>query len=813
MRTLIYFLLMLCVLPALAQQAPNYEQAYGYMGLDSSAMHALCEAVEPGQYLLGGELNDQPVLVLADRAGQRLAHELMEMDGEVRNLVKLDNGTYAAAGICTGCGGSGGQQAVFLSLYDEGLAPLASLVMAPTLAEARFDSPFLATDGTQVFLVFNDNYFGGSHHVRAYDASLAPIWEAYHDLGFVERPVGLEFREGELLLYAREFNDTDSNIGSRIARLSADGGGLLSHFAYPGVVMQAALLTDGLVAMASYAAYYEGAGKVKLSLTCPVSGEVRDSAVLGSHPESRSTALCALPNGEWLLAMDEVGFWTRDLELYRFGPDELGAALGAHKVYRSFGTDWRVLHALLPLSDDGEDYVGVGQREDDNRRGLFLSHYPGTVSPVPPSEWSSDLCGSTLLEVPKQAHYPACMPKVYRGVVYDTAALLYDGQPVDLTMNVYVPYDLYSTADTTQRQPLLVMVNGGAFLDGSGFFLNGSALPEGYAEIYDRWGLLLAERGYVVASINYRLGLADGVTEIAQFPDHQQALVEAIYRGNVDTRKAVHFLDQHAVDYHIDPGQIFLMGHSAGAMNVLHAALMDEADIPPIFQYLLTEIGPLPPKPPVRAYVSWAGQIFDLEMIGEEDNAPLFFIHGTCDASVPYDSGNILLADQENGFGALRIAGVKEQLCQEYHLLAIEGGDHIMGGREEAVWGRLLEWLKSEAACGTASRSCEAIPAANPIGCAAAMLCPGAGPCTINMAEALERPVPADAFPNPNDGQFTLRLPWPAEVCVYDAAGRRLSCSYYGTGEYAMRIDAAAGVYVLELRQEGKRQMLEVVKR
>lgn len=54
-------------------------------------------------------------------------------------------------------------------------------------------------------------------------------------------------------------------------------------------------------------------------------------------------------------------------------------------------------------------------------------------------------------------------------------------------------------------------------------------------------------------------------------------------------------------------------------------------------------------------------------------------------------------------------------------------------------------------------------------------------------------------FPNPNNGQFTLRLPWPAEVFLYDLSGRMLSQSRYGQGEYFVRIDVPAGAYLLRI--------------
>jgi trimeric autotransporter adhesin len=71
----------------------------------------------------------------------------------------------------------------------------------------------------------------------------------------------------------------------------------------------------------------------------------------------------------------------------------------------------------------------------------------------------------------------------------------------------------------------------------------------------------------------------------------------------------------------------------------------------------------------------------------------------------------------------------------------------------------------------------------------------------------------AEAFPNPNDGQFVLRLPWPAELTLYDAAGRTLQTGHYGAGVHTMRINAPAGVYWLAVRQAKGVQTIKLVRK
>lgn len=85
--------------------------------------------------------------------------------------------------------------------------------------------------------------------------------------------------------------------------------------------------------------------------------------------------------------------------------------------------------------------------------------------------------------------------------------------------------------------PALVAIHGGAYLVGS-------------AALYRLWGPYLAERGYIVFSINYRL-VTDG----------QKKYPEAVH----DVRAAVQFLRGRADAMKVDPDRIGLIGDSAGA--------------------------------------------------------------------------------------------------------------------------------------------------------------------------------------------------------------------------------------------------------
>ena len=101
---------------------------------------------------------------------------------------------------------------------------------------------------------------------------------------------------------------------------------------------------------------------------------------------------------------------------------------------------------------------------------------------------------------------------------------------------VAITGDLYSPK-TPGSYPALVAVHGGGWWVGS-------------AEFYCHWGPWLAQRGYVLLAIDYRLVRKDRKT----FP-------EAVH----DVRAAVQFLRSRGEAVKVDPERIALIGDSAGA--------------------------------------------------------------------------------------------------------------------------------------------------------------------------------------------------------------------------------------------------------
>ena len=82
--------------------------------------------------------------------------------------------------------------------------------------------------------------------------------------------------------------------------------------------------------------------------------------------------------------------------------------------------------------------------------------------------------------------------------------------------------------------------------------------------------------GYVVASIDYRLGMNIFDQDLA---------TRAVYRGVQDSRSAIRFFRADAANantYRIDPNKVFIGGHSAGAFIALHNMYLDKEGERPI---------------------------------------------------------------------------------------------------------------------------------------------------------------------------------------------------------------------------------------
>jgi para-nitrobenzyl esterase len=139
-----------------------------------------------------------------------------------------------------------------------------------------------------------------------------------------------------------------------------------------------------------------------------------------------------------------------------------------------------------------------------------------------------------------------------------------------LTLNVWAPTG-------ARKLPVMVWIHGGALVGGS------SSEP-----MYD--GVKLAERGIVVVSINYRLGLLGYLAHPALSAESPQRL-SGNY-GLLDQIEALRWVRDNIAVFGGDPGQVTIAGESAGALSVI--ALMASPLAQGLFTRAIVQSGYMP---------------------------------------------------------------------------------------------------------------------------------------------------------------------------------------------------------------------------
>lgn len=247
-------------------------------------------------------------------------------------------------------------------------------------------------------------------------------------------------------------------------------------------------------------------------------------------------------------------------------------------------------------------------------------------------------------------------------VVYGSAKT-YTNTTQSLKMDVLQPH-----ADSLQVRPLIIWVHGGSFVGGSK--TNEAPITRDFAQ-----------KGYVTANINYRLGF---------FPVDSINAFKAAIRATQDLRAAIRFFYKDARTtniYKIDTNNIFIGGSSAGAITALHVAYLKQAcTIEPFVggATVLTALGGIegisgnpgyPTK--VKGVLNMCGALVRYNFIQAND-VPLCSMHGNVDGTVKYgrDAVNpgvkLLYLD-----GSRMIKEHTDAIGHDHDMYTWYGADHV----------------------------------------------------------------------------------------------------------------------------------------
>nr|MBK9651862.1 carboxylesterase family protein [Bacteroidota bacterium] len=211
----------------------------------------------------------------------------------------------------------------------------------------------------------------------------------------------------------------------------------------------------------------------------------------------------------------------------------------------------------------------------------------------------------------------------------------YDGVATDLFLNIFKPVNDFNT-----KRPILLLIHGGGFTGGT-------------KEEMDSMCHWYAQRGYVTATMSYRLGFYGPSFLSSPFAFDSAEVIRAAFRGVQDAHGALRFMEGRAAIDSTDVNLAFVGGASAGAITALHLTYADKAwESPPAVDSISNVINSFVNKQrpsmgaitgslnmngqssQVQAVVSFYGALLDTTLVESATDVPMFAYHQTLDPVV-----------------------------------------------------------------------------------------------------------------------------------------------------------------------------------
>ena len=207
-------------------------------------------------------------------------------------------------------------------------------------------------------------------------------------------------------------------------------------------------------------------------------------------------------------------------------------------------------------------------------------------------------------------------------------------------------------------RPLIVLMHGGGFAEGN---------RNGGGEL--KFCQAMAEKGYAVASISYRLTRKNDPFNCDCDTDKKMS---SFVSACEDLSDAVHFMNNEK-SLIFDRNTIVLVGNSAGAEAILHSAFMPH-------DYRFNHI----PAFTISDVISFSGAILNAAYINENNAIPALLVHGKKDKLVPFATAAHHYCTEDKA-GYLMLDGPKTIASS----LKKKGGSYILaydpeGGHELA---------------------------------------------------------------------------------------------------------------------------------
>ncbi len=204
-----------------------------------------------------------------------------------------------------------------------------------------------------------------------------------------------------------------------------------------------------------------------------------------------------------------------------------------------------------------------------------------------------------------------------------------------LRMDVYYPSD---AIETLPKRPLIVFAFGGGFLDGS-------------RTDFTYFCKEFAKRGYVAATIDYRVGwnCVNGTAALLCLCNDYISMYNATYRAVQDFNASLRYLSFKSAKYKIDTNYVFVSGGSAGSITAMNAAFTSQAEADAKLSWVHTLLGSLdssgnsyPKRYKIKGVLDFCGAVFDTSIMANNADIAVVSFHDSSDCVVPAYHGYVI---------------------------------------------------------------------------------------------------------------------------------------------------------------------------
>lgn len=369
-----------------------------------------------------------------------------------------------------------------------------------------------------------------------------------------------------------------------------------------------------------------------------------------------------------------------------------------------------------------------------------------------------------------------------------------------LTMNIYEP-----TGDAAAMRPVIIFAHGGSFIGGAKTDAEQVTLCTRFAK-----------RGYVTATIDYRLGMG--------FPINQTNAQKAVWRATQDMKAAVRFFRQDAATtntYKADPNFIFVGGYSAGAFMAVHYAYLDQSsEIPAAID--TNQLGGLEGNSGNPGYCSAINGVINLAgAVGDSlwmqpGDEPMVTAQGDNDGTVPYCTAMIYVSGFPimvvSGGGSMQIRCFNIGICNPIHTYYGQGHSADIStspNNMDSTIALISDFVYKQIGCTPSGNPANYINVQTCVPGAGGQTCittAGAQTCLVTggVDEFVFNESTISIHPNPTKSQFTVKSSEfrIRSLEIYNVYGERVYQTTLNSKQGNLNLQLPSGMYFMKCTSE-----------